>query len=141
YKDPDELDSEIGTWRAPNAAELSLMMQYLRSKDANGIPNDPKPSMFFANDNAREPQPFSSTSWNWAGGYWIRLVGIRKIDDGNYRTLYLSDPYQATFDSQGNVTAVGGNWIYDVANFGLRDAVDILLRCVKDVEKSEVPGY
>ena len=123
--------SDLGSWRAPNAAELSLMAHYLRVNNSEGKAIDNySPNLFFGGNT--DPQPYSTTSWNWAGDYWIRVVGI-KSDGTYYRKLYLSDPYEVT--ETGASISVGQNYNYGQANTALRDGVSgILLRCVKDIE-------
>ena len=123
--------SDLGSWRAPNAAELSLMAHYLRVNNSEGKAIDNySPNLFFGGNT--DPQPYSTTSWNWAGDYWIRVVGI-KSDGTYYRKLYLSDPYKVT-ETNGSVS-VAQNYNYGQANTALRDGVSgILLRCVKDIE-------
>lgn len=124
-------EADLGTWRAPNAAELSLMAHYLRINNSEGkAVDDYSPNLFFGGNT--DPQPYSSTSWNWAGDYWIRVVGI-KSDGTYYRKLYLSDPYKVT-ETNGSVS-YSQTYNYGQANTALRDGVSgILLRCVRDME-------
>ena len=121
YWEEDD-QSDLGSWRAPNAAEISLMVHYLRINDPEGKANDStKPALFFSE---RDPFPFTCTSWNFAGRLWGRMVAIKSDDP---RKLWMSDPYK--------VSSSGA-----ASNFTFGEGTKALyyntvpLRCVKDVE-------
>lgn len=118
-----------GSWRAPNAAELSLMIHYLRISNTSGKADEKSPALFFGNTSN---YAFCSTSWNWAGDFNIRMVAVKQ-DNTYTRKLWMSDPYRV-YSDKGTMKADKSNFYYDVANAALYDGADIIVRCVKDVE-------
>jgi hypothetical protein len=121
YTEEDD-QSDLGSWRAPNAAEISLMIHYLRVNDKDGKPNEStNPPLFF---KERNPYQFTTTSWNFASNLWARLVAIKQDDP---RKLWMSDPYYVT------ETSATSNFGYGVGTKALYTNT-VPLRCVKDVE-------
>ena len=123
-------DGDTHGWRAPNAAELGLMMMELRASGAsekdgyyediydkddqnNGVP------AFFWNDGSAHP--FSSTSWNFTGP-WGRVLGV-KYKDGRWKP-FMSDPL-----------GLDGDWSNKGLNeeFGISRFSSFIVRCVKDL--------
>lgn len=129
-------DADLGSWRTPTAAELSLMIHYLRvtstgENEGKAVDNY-TPSLFFGTSTA--VQPFSTTSENWTGGYWIRMVVIRQ-DNDYFRKLTLTDPQKITYDANGVPTSATVNKNYGEANGGLKTGISgFYIRCVKDIE-------
>ena len=121
--DPDDPNNhpDLGSWRAPNAAEISLMVHQLRISNSEGKPVDSSPYLFFTGTS---PYPFSCTSWNFAGKLWVRVVAIRSEDP---RKLWMSDPYKVSGNS------VSTSFKFGDANKALY-TLSIPLRCVKDIE-------
>lgn len=121
--DPDDpnVHPDKGSWRAPNAAEISLMVHQLRISNDEGKAVDKDPYFFFKETS---PFPFSCTSWNFAGNLWVRLVAVKSDDP---RKLWMSDPYKVTASS------VSQSFKFGDANKALY-TLTVPLRCVKDVE-------
>ena len=121
--DPDDpsIHPDKGSWRAPNAAEISLMIHQLRITNDEGKASDKDPYLFFKETS---PFPFSCTSWNFAGKLWVRMVAIKSDDP---RKLWMSDPYKAT------ATEAKSNFTFGQANKALYPNT-VPLRCVKDIE-------
>ena len=121
YWEEDD-QSDLGSWRAPNAAEISLMIHYLRINDKDGKANDSTtPPLFF---KEKDPYPFTCTSWNFAGQLWGRMVAVKSDDP---RKLWMSDPYRVTD------TGAASNFNFGQGTKALSDR-KISLRCVKDIE-------
>lgn len=122
--DPDDpnVHPDKGSWRAPNAAEISLMIHQLRITNDEGKPVDKEPYLFF--DKNATPFPFTCTSWNFARKLWVRMVAIKNEDP---RKLWMSDPYKAT------ATEAKTNFNYTQATDALYNN-SVPLRCVKDIE-------
>lgn len=122
---------EIGSWRAPNFAEVGLMLVELRIEmdTYSGVvpeygidPNDGSVlAKFFWSNN--EYQPFSCTSWNFTGA-WGRVMGVKWNSTG--WDLYASDP-----TSWSNESA---SYEYGVSKAA---ANKFFLRCVRDLSENE----
>lgn len=126
--DPDDpsVHPDKGSWRAPNAAEISLMIHQLRvtNGDGNAQDSNSDPYYFF---EGTSPYPFTCTSWNFAGKLWVRMVAIKSNSSPPPRKLWMSDPYKVTS------TSVGQSFKFDDANKALYSD-GVRLRCVKDIE-------
>ena len=121
YSEEDD-ESDLGSWRAPNAAEISLMIHYLRVNDTNGTAKESTtPALFFKETN---PYPFTCTSWNFAGQLWARMVAVKAESP---RKLWMSDPYYVT------ATSASSNFTFGKGTEALYTNT-VPLRCVKDVE-------
>ena len=90
-QDPGDVN---GSWRAPNAAELGLMMMQLRASGAaetEGYYQDTYgengKAAFFWDDGSATP--FCGTSWNFTGP-WGRVLGV-KNKNGKWK-VFFSDP-------------------------------------------------
>ena len=80
----EQSTEEIGSWRAPNAAEMGLMLMELRTRtNTSGlvpeISVDDGGPLFFWTDGSYYPQ--SSTSWNFTGP-WGRVLGFKNGGSG-----------------------------------------------------------
>ena len=125
YEEADKSDSL--SWRAPNAAELSLMIHYLRVNNSSGTAKENgSPALFFNNTS---DHPFTTSSENWTGALWVRMMGI-KSDGALTRKLYLSDPYKLSADGK----SVSSSYKFGEANIALRDGTNVMIRCVKDID-------
>jgi hypothetical protein len=126
--DEDGKHPDLGSWRAPSAAELSMMIHYLRVNDDGGYANESTtPALFFAE---KSPYPYSATSWNFAGKLYVRMVAISSNtgDGKNPRKLWMSDGYK--YDGSSNPSS---NFKFGEAKIALVNST-VPLRCVKDIE-------
>ena len=138
YEESNKADQ--GTWRAPNAAEMGLMLMQLRASGAAGLNSgsyqdiqgdNGGPAFFWSNDKY---YPFSSTSWNFMGP-WGRVLGA-KASNTNYWKFYLSDPV-TSWGSNPKIE-ITSHWRNLPATDNYSDqsgasGKKIIIRCVKDL--------
>lgn len=125
YEETDGTDK--GTWRAPNAAEMGLMLMQLRRSGAaqtnDGYYEDANNEFFW---NSTSYYPYSSTSWNYTGP-WGRVLGAKAITKDNkiYWKFYTSD-----------INSCSEPWLNQSAAYsdGTQSAAtNFIVRCVKDL--------
>ena len=125
-----------GSWRAPNAAEMGLMMMQLRASNAaesQGYYQDSE-NKFFWSDNT--VYPYSGTSWNYTGP-WGRVIGA-KYNSGKWK-LYFSDT--SLYGSNANKSWPNKEYDEEFVTidpqkpyqWGTTGGKSFIIRCVKDL--------
>ena len=101
YKDPDESDDKIGTWRAPNLSELVLMMSYDDSKPSGDPPLLPVyGDRVFVCNTVWGFTP-SATVWGRAfttkknGSVWSTTLTDAKYSNSHWQETLLQTAYHA----------------------------------------------
>ena len=126
----EQSTEEVGSWRAPNAAEMGLMLMELRARtNTSGVvPEIPEAEggpLFFWKDNTYFPQ--SCTSWNFTGP-WGRVLGFKNGGSGWDIT---------TCDPKGLTTG----WPNKPNNEDFSDEAEsprnIFIRCVRDLSDAD----
>lgn len=115
-------DVDKGSWRAPNHAELALMVAYLRQYNYSKVPREDKvleqsPPLFFET-NGKKTEIYSCTYWNFAGE-WGRMHNVNYNGDEGWG-IHTTNP--STWDNKPNTT-------YTSTSF----SGTMYLRCVKDI--------
>lgn len=124
YEESDKSDQ--GTWRAPNAAELGLMVMQLRTtqNSNNGYYTDNNVDFFWEDATY---SLYTGTSWNFTGP-WGRVTGLK--DNGGNKAWKIQ-----TSDVKGG----GNDYPNKPANESFPESTDpmrsngFLIRCVKDL--------
>ena len=119
---------EIGSWRAPNAAEMGLMMMELRHQQPNDYTySDSYPELdtdnpvFFWGNGQQVYYPFSSSSWNFTGP-WGRVMGVKKGSHG--WDIFLSN-IKDGWDNKPYTT--------DFSDLTEAPSTNYIVRCVRDI--------
>ena len=129
-QDPGDVN---GSWRAPNAAELGLMMMQLRASGAaetEGYYQDTYgengKAAFFWDDGSATP--FCGTSWNFTGP-WGRVLGV-KNKNGKWK-VFFSDPAGIDTNSEWPNKSATEEFM-EPGKDGTRNS-QFIVRCVKDL--------
>ena len=156
YSEDDNKD--LGSWRAPNHAELAIMVTYLRwynteyvhdpDYDYNGnnitfvednnnglkvveVVNHPKNNgPWFFNSTSTSP-PYSCTSWNFTGSYWGRVLGTSYGTEGwGIRTSNANSSESDGSSTPNFTNKINGQYV--LFNDSPKESMSV--RCVKDIK-------
>lgn len=128
-----EDQSDLGSWRAPNMAEMGLMLIELRTQkslESNGNIKDYSDPLFLSGTSTC--RPFSSTSWNFTGP-WGRVIGFKY---SNGWDAYSSDAWKIV---NGKYQEDWSNHLDDYAPsvIASSNGFSFFVRCVKDLNVIE----